>query len=97
MPESISWSDWLDYNSETISKTPIKSGVFMMHAAMKILFIQGTKNIRKDLESTLSSACISQATRFRYTVLEQYQKIHDELIQDYKNRHEGNMPKCMQQ
>ena len=81
MSESISWSDWLDYNAETISKAPINSGVFMMHAAMKILFIQGTKNIRKDLESTLSNACISQATRFS----------------DYKNRHEGNMPKCMQE
>ena len=97
MSESISWSDWLDYNSETINKTSTKPGVFMMHAAMKILLIQGTENIRKDLESTLSNHCTSQATRFRYTISEQYQKIHEELIQDYKNRHEGKLPKCMQE
>ncbi|KAF6243399.1 hypothetical protein C6988_03920 [Nitrosopumilus sp. b1] len=96
MSESISWSDWLDYNSETINKSPTKPGVFMMHAAMKILLIQGTENIRKELADTLSNDCTAQATRFRYTISEQYQKIYQELIQDYKNRHEGKLPKCME-
>ena len=36
----ISWSDWLDYNQDEISKTPQEPGIYMMHAAMKILYIE---------------------------------------------------------
>ncbi|WP_255458166.1 hypothetical protein [Nitrosarchaeum sp. AC2] len=41
------WSDWLDFNEETISKIPQSAGVYMMHASMKILFIGGSENIKK--------------------------------------------------
>ena len=44
------WSDWLDFNTETISKIPQSAGVYMMHASMKILFIGGSENIKTSIQ-----------------------------------------------
>lgn len=91
------WSEWLDYNKETIDKIPETSGVFMMHAAMKILNIDGSKNIKKSVRDTLSDSCISKAFRFRYWIIESQDLIKDELIQEYRQKHEGNLPQCMKE
>lgn len=96
LPESkIPWSDWLDFNQETISKIPESSGVFMMHAAMKILYISDSKNIRKQLLESISAPCLSSATRFRYVLSESHESLKKELIRDYQERHDGKLPGCM--
>jgi len=92
--QEIEWSDWFDYNQDTISRVPEISGVFMMHAAMKILYIGGSKNMRNSIEN-ISEKCVSNATRFRYRREEDYEKIKNKLILDFKKRHEGKAPECM--
>lgn len=91
----MSKKDWVDYNQDMVSKTPETSGVYMMHENMKILFIGGSKNIKKSIEETTSEKCISRASRFRYKKEENYEKISKELILDFKKRHEGKYPEYM--
>jgi len=90
------WSDWLDFNGETISKIPQSAGVFMMHASMKILFIGGSENIRNSIEGKENEKCISRATRVRYMQTASYEQKADDLIKDYQDRHDGKLPQCMQ-
>ena len=92
--QQIEWSDWLDFNQDMISKTPETSGVFMMHAAMRILCIGGSENMRKTIEG-ISEKCVLDATRFRYRQEKDFEKIKNKLIADYKKRHEGKSPECM--
>ncbi len=88
------WSEWTDFNQDMISKTPEASGVFMMHAGMKILYIGGSENMRKSIE-VISEKCVLNATRFRYSQEQDFGKRRNELIADYKKRHEGKAPECM--
>lgn len=67
----------------------------MMHAAMKILHIGGSDNIRRDLKGALNKVCVSDATRFKYAEDADYHTAQEELIADYKERHSGDLPKCM--
>ncbi|MDH3488831.1 MAG: hypothetical protein OEL56_00125 [Nitrosopumilus sp.] len=92
--QQVDWSEWLDFNQNMISKTPETSGVFMMHAGMKILYIGGSENMRKTIEN-ISEKCVSDATRFRYSVEKDFEKRKRKLIADYKKRHEGKSPECM--
>ena len=92
--QQVEWSEWLDLNQDMISQVPESSGVFMMHAAMKILYIGGSENIRKTIEG-ISEKGISNAIRFRYQKEKDFEKIKNELIADYKKRHEGKAPECM--
>ena len=89
------WSEWFDHNQETLSKIPETSGVYMMHKSMKILHIGGSKNMKKSVIETLSDGCVSEATRFRFRREENFEKIKNELIKDFKKRHEGQGPSCM--
>ncbi len=89
------WSDWLDFHEDEFSVIPESPGVFMMHAAMKILFIGGSTNLKQSIENTSSGGCASKAKRFRYREEENFEKIKEELISDFKKRHEGNLPGCM--
>lgn len=91
----IPWSDWLDFNQETISKVPESPGVFMMHAAMKILYISDSENIRKRLLESISAPCLSDATRFRYLLSVSHESLKEDLIKDYQRRHDGKLPGCM--
>jgi hypothetical protein len=95
MASQYSWSDWLDFSQDGISGAPEKPGVFMMHAAMKVLFINNSTNLKKSLQDSLSVPCISEAKRFRFMISDDHEKIKKELIEDYKNRHDGKMPSCM--
>ncbi len=90
------WSDWLDFNGETISKIPQSAGVYMMHASMKILFIGGSENIKTSIQDKDGDLCISRATRVRYMQTLSYEQITDDLIKDYQDRHEGKLPQCME-
>ena len=89
------WSDWLDNNHEIILKIPEKPGVYMMHAAMKILFVGGSSNMKNAITEILEKKCVSKTTRVRFREEDDFDKIKEEIIVDYKKRHEGNMPHCM--
>ena len=91
-----SWSDWLDFDQDTIDQAPESEGVFMMHKAMKILFIGGSTNIKTSLAEKKSDSCTSGATRFKFMEACPFPKILDGLISDYQGRHGGNLPECMQ-
>ena len=96
MPDNENvWSDWLDFNKETISKIPQSAGVYMMHASMKILFIGGSENIKTSIQDKEKDPCISKATRVRYMQTGSYEQTTNDLIKDYKDRHEGKHPQCM--
>lgn len=90
------WSDWLDFNEETISKIPELSGVYMMHASMKILFIGGSENIKTSIQDKDKDPCILRATRVRYMQTSSFEQITEDLIKDYQDRHEGKLPQCME-
>jgi len=90
------WSEWLDFNENTISKIPQSAGVYMMHASMKILFIGGAENIKISIQDKEEEQCISKATRIRYMQTPSYEKVAEDLIKDYQDRHEGKLPQCMQ-
>lgn len=89
------WSDWLDNTEEVLFEIPEKPGVYMMHAAMKILFIGGSQNMKKSITEALEKKCVSKATRIRFREEVNFDEIKNELIVDYKKRHEGNIPQCM--
>ncbi|MCA9828029.1 MAG: hypothetical protein KC444_06530 [Nitrosopumilus sp.] len=92
--QQVEWSEWADFNQDMISKTPESSGVFMMHAGMKILYIGGSENMRKSIEA-ISEECVLNATRFRYSQERDFEKRRNKLVADYKKRHEGRAPECM--
>lgn len=91
----IPWSEWLDFQSQVISGIPESAGVFMTHAAMKILYIGGAKNLRKALLESTNMPCLSDAKRFRYFITDDYIQLADQLVTQYKEKHAGSLPKCM--
>jgi excinuclease UvrABC nuclease subunit len=92
----ISWSDWLDFSAGQIANVPESPGVFMMHAAMKILYIGGSDNLRASIDKSLTSPCVSESKRFRYSVVAEYDEIKERLLAEYKEKHDGKMPRCME-
>ncbi|MGQ0377284.1 MAG: hypothetical protein ACT4OW_07280 [Nitrososphaerota archaeon] len=93
----MSWSEWLEFNKENISKVPQTSGVFRMHTAMKMMYIGNAKNLQKRLDEALITPCTSDAKRFCYMETRDHEKIKDDLLNDYKQRHDGKLPKCMEE
>lgn len=91
----IAWSEWLDYNQEQISNVPVDSGVYMMHASMKILYIGHTANLRQSILESLSDTCVKDAKRFKYSTTPEHEKIGMQLLKEYQEKHNGEMPKCM--
>lgn len=90
------WSDWLDFNQENIQKSPTSAGVFMMHAAMKILYIDSADNIKNGIIQAQQKPCITEATRFRFMETKDHDTTRSDLIKDYQERHNGILPRCMQ-
>ncbi|HEV2193712.1 MAG TPA: hypothetical protein VGR54_08865 [Nitrosopumilaceae archaeon] len=90
------WSEWLDFNQGIAKSTPEESGVFVMHAAMKILFIGSAQNLRASLLESLTTPCLEKAKRFRYMVTDSQEKIKEQLVQDYTKKHNGKLPECME-
>ena len=95
MSDAISWSDWLDFSQEQIAKVPESAGVYMMHAAMKILFIGNSANLKQSIAESLKAPCTADAKRFRYSVTESHQEIAQKLLREYQEKHDGKLPKCM--
>ncbi len=91
------WSEWLDFDRSNITKAaiPDKSGVFKVHASMKILYIGSSMNLRQALIEALSDPCIGKARRFSYLVTEKAEHVKDQLLNEYRESHGGNSPACM--
>lgn len=96
MVDNIMWSDWLDYSKEQISKTPQEPGIYMMHAAMKILYIGNSDNLRQTILESLNDNCIKDAKRFRYSAITNHEEAKTQLLKEYQEKHDGKLPKCME-
>ena len=93
---SLDWSPWLDFNREAISQIAELEGVFKMHSEMKILFMGSGQNLRNSLLDCLSNPCISKAKRFSYAFSHCSERMADELLLEYRNKHGGRLPNCME-
>lgn len=94
--EILNWSEWLDFNKESITKLPESEGVYKTHASMKILNIGSSFNIQKDLLKLLEDSCARKATRFSYASTESSDKIKKFLLDEYRNKHNGKLPICLE-
>mgnify|MGYP003351921915 FL=1 len=92
----ISWSDWLDYNQDEISKTPQEPGIYMMHAAMKILYIGNTSNLRESILESMNNSCIKESKRFRYFLTPNFKELGHNILKEYQEKHDGKLPRCME-
>ena len=92
------WSEWLDFDQSNITTTaiPEKSGVFKVHASMKILYIGNSMNLRQSLLESVSDPCIGKARRFSYLVTEKAEQVKDQVLKEYREGHGGNLPVCME-
>jgi hypothetical protein len=96
--EELNWSEWLDFDKSSVENIPEEDGVYKMHASMKILYIGGnTQNIRQSLFDCLSDPCISKATRFSYALTDSADKVKEQLLNEYRSKHNGKLPTCMKE
>ena len=94
--ETLEWSAWLDFNKDTILTIPESEGVYKMHASMKILYIGSNHNIRNSLLELLLNPCINKATRFSYALTKSSEKTKEIILNEYRIKHNGNLPLCME-
>jgi hypothetical protein len=94
--EELNWTAWLDFDKPTVGNIPEGAGVYKMHASMKIFYIgNSTQNIRQALLDCLSDPCISKATRFSYALTDSADKLKEQLLNEYRSKHNGKLPICM--
>jgi excinuclease UvrABC nuclease subunit len=97
LEEALTWSEWLDFDKATIETVPESPGLYKMHANMKILYIgSSSQNIKKSLIECLSDTCISKAKRFSYALTASSDKVKEQLLNEYRARH-NKFPECMQE
>lgn len=96
---SVNWSPWLDFDEANIDTVPKESGVYKVHASMKVLYIGSGQNLRQSLLESLADRCISKAKRFSYLISANSSPdiIKEELLNDYKHKHNGKLPSCMEE
>lgn len=94
--QSLEWSSWLDFNQTTIGKVPELEGVYKLHASMKILFIGSSKKLRQSLNQDLTNPCMNKNSRFSYAISETSDKIREYLLDEYRKKHDGKLPLCME-
>ena len=94
--EPLDWSPWLDFDRDNIANIAQSEGVYKIHAGMKILFIGSSQNIRESLLGSLSDPCISKSKRFSYAIIESADKVKEQLLNEYRNKHNGKLPTCME-
>lgn len=95
--QSLEWSPWIDFDHTNIVNIPESNGVYKLHANMKILFIGSGQNLRQCLTRDLTNPCISKGARFSYAVTESADKVRANLLDEYRNKHDGKSPICMEQ
>jgi hypothetical protein len=91
----LEWSSWVDFNTTTIDDVPESEGVYKLHASMKILFIGSSKNLRQSLKQDLTNPCINNNSRFSYAIVAAADRIKEDLLIEYRNKHDGKLPLCM--
>jgi hypothetical protein len=96
MTETLDWSTWLDFDIENIANIAESEGVYKIHAGMKILFIGSSQNLRESMRGCLSDPCMSKARRFSYAIIESADKVKEQLLNEYRNKHSGRLPMCME-
>jgi hypothetical protein len=94
--EALDWSPWLDFDRDNIANIAQSEGVYKIHAGMKILFIGSSQNLRESLLGCMSDPCISKAKRFSYAIIESADKMKEHLLNEYRNKHNGKLPTCME-
>ncbi|MDQ3561699.1 MAG: hypothetical protein M3382_01725 [Thermoproteota archaeon] len=93
--ELLDWSPWLDFDKDNIANIAESEGVYKIHAGMKILFIGSSQNVRESMLGCLSDPCISKAKRFSYAIIESADRVKEQLLDEYRNKHKGKLPSCM--
>jgi hypothetical protein len=96
MTETLDWSAWLDFDIDNIANIAESEGVYKIHAGMKILFIGSSQNLRESMRGSLSDPCMSKARRFSYAIIESADKVKEQLLNEYRNKHSGRLPMCME-
>jgi len=96
MTEGLDWSAWLDFDIDNIANIAESEGVYKIHAGMKILFIGSSQNLRESMRGSLSDPCMSKARRFSYAIIESADKVKEQLLKEYRNKHSGRLPICME-
>jgi hypothetical protein len=96
MTEALDWSTWLDFDIDNIANIAESEGVYKIHAGMKILFIGSSQNLRESMRGCLSDPCMSKARRFSYATIESADKVKEQLLNEYRNKHSGRLPMCME-
>ncbi len=92
----LEWSPWLDFDRENIANVVESEGVYKIHAGMKILFIGGAPNLRESILRCLSDPCTSSAKRFSYAITESSDHVRQQLLDEYRDKHNGKLPACME-
>jgi hypothetical protein len=95
--EALDWSPWLDFDRDNIANVAESEGVYKIHAGMKIFFIGSGQNLRESMLKCLSDPCISKAKRFSYAIIEPADKVKEQLLNEYREKHNGKLPICMEQ
>ena len=93
--EALDWSQWLDFDRDNIASIAESEGVYKIHAGMKILFIGSGENLRESLLECMSDPCMSKAKRFSYAIIESSDKVKEQLLNEYRSKHDGKLPSCM--
>jgi hypothetical protein len=44
----------------------------------------------------LSDPCLTKAKRFSYAIIESADKVKEQLLNEYRNNHNGKLPTCME-
>jgi hypothetical protein len=96
MTDGLDWSAWLDFDIDNIATIAESEGVYKIHAGMKILFIGSSQNLRESMRGSLSDPCMSKARRFSYAIIESADKVKEQLLKEYRNKHGGKLPICME-
>jgi hypothetical protein len=94
--ETSDWSPWLDFNQSSAAAIPKLPGVYKMHTSMKILYIGSAQNLRQSLLECISDPCIKKAKRFSYLVTNSADKVKEQLMKEYQEKHDNKLPLCMQ-
>ena len=94
--EALDWSEWLDVDRNNIANIAEAEGVYKIHAGMKILFIGAGQNLRESMLGCLSDPCLTKAKRFSYAIIESADKVKEQLLNEYRNNHNGKLPACME-
>jgi len=62
---------------------------------MKILYIGSAQNLRQSLLECISDPCIKKAKRFSYLVTNSADKVKEQLMKEYQEKHDNKLPICV--